>query len=107
MTATKKVAAWFWGHEHTLSIYQPFAGLERGRCVGHGAVPVSVIDEIYKPVAELEGAPLLVDQTRLSSRGGVYTHGYAVLSFEGDTCSAEYYQATDRGRELIYREAFS
>lgn len=107
MTATKGIAAWFWGHEHTLSIYQPFAGLERGRCVGHGAVPVSVIDEIYKPLPELESAPLLVDQTRLSSHGGVYTHGYAVLSFEGGTCSAEYYQATDRGRELIYREAFS
>jgi calcineurin-like phosphoesterase family protein len=107
MTAAKGIAAWFWGHEHTLSIYQPFAGLERGRCVGHGAVPVSVIDEIYKPLPELENAPLLVDQTRLSSRGGVYTHGYAVLSFKGDTCNAEYYQATDRGRELIYREAFS
>ncbi|MEW6643643.1 MAG: metallophosphoesterase [Pseudomonadota bacterium] len=107
MTEKKGIAAWFWGHEHTLSIYRPFAGLERGRCVGHGAVPVSVIDEIYKPLPELKSAPLLVDQTRLSSRGGVYTHGYAVLSFEDDTCRAEYFQATDRGRELIYREAFS
>ncbi len=43
MTVSKGIAAWFWGHEHTLSIYQPFAGLERGRCVGHGAVPVSVM----------------------------------------------------------------
>ncbi|WP_230646753.1 metallophosphoesterase [Bradyrhizobium sp. Leaf401] len=106
MTATKGVAAWFWGHEHTLSIYQPFAGLKRGRCVGHGAVPVSVIDEIYKPLAELESAPLLVDQTRLSSRGGAYTHGYAVLSFEDDKCRAEYYQTADGARQLVYREAF-
>jgi hypothetical protein len=58
--------------------------------VGHGAVPVFVIDEIYKPIPALGSVPLLVDQTRLSSRGGVYTHGYAVLSFEADTCSAEY-----------------
>ncbi|GLR90902.1 metallophosphoesterase family protein [Bradyrhizobium iriomotense] len=107
MTETKQVAAWFWGHEHTLSIYEPFTGLKRGRCVGHGAVPVSVIDEIYKPLSDLDNAPSLIDQSHLATRGGVYNHGYAVLSLQPELCQAEYYQATSKGRELIYRESIS
>jgi calcineurin-like phosphoesterase family protein len=107
MTEAKRIAAWFWGHEHTLSIYNPFAGLERGRCVGHGAVPVSVIDKIYEPLPELEDTPSVVDHSRLATRGGVYNHGYALLSLQSDICQAEYYQATNKGRELIYRESIS
>ena len=107
MTKTKSVAAWFWGHEHTLGIYKPFAGLERGRCLGHGAVPVSTIDEIYRPLPDLESTPSLVDQSTLGTMGGVYNHGYALLAFGDDLCRAEYYQATNAGRELIYAESIS
>jgi 3',5'-cyclic AMP phosphodiesterase CpdA len=107
MTDVKSVAAWFWGHEHTLSVYKPFAGLERGRCLGHGAVPVSVIDEIYKPLSNLESSPSLVDQSKLGTTGGVYNHGYALLAFEGDACRAEYYQKTKSGRAVMYTEMFS
>jgi hypothetical protein len=106
IAAEKDVAAWFWGHEHTLSIYQPYAGLERGRCVGHGAVPVSVRDEIYKPLAELENAPSIVEEAKLSTRQGVFNHGYALLSFRDRQCQAEYYQVTGTGRDLMYNETF-
>lgn len=34
------VPLWLWGHEHNLAIFQPFRGIERGRCAGHSAVPV-------------------------------------------------------------------
>ncbi|MGY4285051.1 hypothetical protein ACVWXO_004271 [Bradyrhizobium sp. LM2.7] len=107
MTQTKGVAAWFWGHEHTLSIYKPFAGLERGRCLGHGAVPVSAIDKIYDPVANLDEMPALLDQSKLGTTSGVYNHGYALLSFEGNLCRAQYYQAANNGRALIFDESFS
>jgi Calcineurin-like phosphoesterase len=107
IAAIKGVAAWFWGHEHTLSIYKPFAGLERGRCLGHGAVPVSVIDDIYKPVPNLETIPSLVDQSRLGTTGGVYNHGYALLGFKDDVCRAEYFQITSQGRDAMYAESFS
>src|SRR6185436_8347093 len=30
-----EVDAWLWGHEHNLEIYGPYAGLSRGRCIGH------------------------------------------------------------------------
>jgi hypothetical protein len=107
MTALKDVAAWFWGHEHTLGVYKPFAGLERGRCVGHGAVPVSVIDEIYKPLPGFESGPSMIDQSKLGTTGGVYNHGYALLAFENNACQAEYFQITNKGREVMYAESFS
>jgi hypothetical protein len=107
MTQTKGVAAWFWGHEHTLSIYKPFAGLERGRCLGHGAVPVSVIDKIYDPVANLDETPDLLDQSKLGTTGGVYNHGYALLTFESNLCRAQYFQVANNGRALIFEESFS
>jgi hypothetical protein len=107
MSASKDIAAWFWGHEHTLSIYQPFAGLNRGRCVGYGAVPVSVMDNIYKPVTNLQDAPSIVDGTYLATQRGVYNHGYAQLTLAGELCRAEYVQATELGRNVVYSESFS
>jgi len=106
LSASKKIAAWFWGHEHTLSIYNPFADLERGRCLGHGAVPVSVVDQIYEPISNLQETPSLAEGTKLATRGGVYTHGYALLMFKGSQCRANYYQAVERGRDLVYQESF-
>lgn len=107
MMAVKEIAAWFWGHEHTLSIYQPFAGLARGRCLGHGAVPVSVIDEIYKPLADLVDTPVIAAPARLGTTGGVYNHGYALLTFKGAECRVDYVQMTNKGREVICAESFS
>lgn len=34
------VAAWFWGHEHGMSLYEPYAGLEKGRLIGAACIPV-------------------------------------------------------------------
>jgi hypothetical protein len=75
--------------------------------LGHGAVPVSVIDKIYDPVANLDETPALLDQSKLGTTGGVYNHGYALLSFEGNLCRAQYYQAANNGRALIFDESFS
>jgi hypothetical protein len=33
------VEAWFWGHEHRCTIYEPISGIARPRCVGNGGVP--------------------------------------------------------------------
>jgi hypothetical protein len=104
MTASGRISAWFWGHEHTLSIYEPFMGLERGRCLGHGAVPVSILDKIYVPVPGLGKTPTIVANTQLRQQGSVYAHGYAVLSFGADTCLAEYYQDADGRAAFIYSE---
>jgi 3',5'-cyclic AMP phosphodiesterase CpdA len=104
LNAGGHVAAWFWGHEHTLSIYEPFAGLQKGRCLGHGAVPVSILDKIYTPISGLDKTPGVVANTQLTQQGSVYAHGYAVLAFATDACSTEYYQDVGGRAELIYDE---
>jgi len=104
MTASGRIAAWFWGHEHTLSICEPFGGLERGRCLGHGAVPVSILDKLYAPIPGLNEIPTIVANTQLQRQGSVYAHGYAVLAFCGDRCSAEYYQDLDGQAALVHSE---
>lgn len=106
LSRSGKIAAWFWGHEHTLSIYKPFAGLERGRCIGHGAVPTSIIDKIYDPLPDLETCPEIVDDTQLAKVGGVYAHGYAILHLQADHCVASYYQDDGGRRALVFEEAF-
>jgi hypothetical protein len=104
MARSGKIAAWFWGHEHTLSIYKPFAGLERGRCVGHGAVPTSIIDKIYQPLLDLSEIPPIVEEARLAKVGGVYAHGYVILTLQQEVCKASYYQDVGGRKELVYEE---
>ncbi len=102
--AEGRIAAWFWGHEHTLTIYKPFAGLAYGRCVGHGAVPVSVMDDIYKPLPDLTCAPQIIPGTMLGHQGGVWTHGYAMLTLSTDAIEARYYQDAGGKPDLLYSE---
>jgi hypothetical protein len=99
-----RIAAWFWGHEHTLTIYKPFAGLTHGRCIGHGAVPVSVRDDIYKPLPGLTSVPEIIPDTMLRQQGGVWAHGYAMLNLGPDAVAARYYQDVDGKPDLIYSE---
>ncbi|HKU77947.1 MAG TPA: metallophosphoesterase [Pyrinomonadaceae bacterium] len=37
-----RVRAWFWGHEHRCTLYQPRENIEYPRCIGHGGVPFYV-----------------------------------------------------------------
>lgn len=75
-----KIAAWFWGHEHNLSIYQPYKELLRGRCVGHGAIPVL---EVENPYHEREWStadrPHLAMGHPTNPIDGVYPNGFALL----------------------------
>jgi hypothetical protein len=101
------IEAWFWGHEHALTIYRPFAGLERGRCLGHGAVPVSIQDDIYNPLRGHTEVPDMVPNARLSPQGAVYAHGYAMLSLGEEACEVRYYQNLSGQPDLVYSELIS
>lgn len=107
LNRSNRVAAWFWGHEHTLSIYEPFAGLERGRCIGHGAVPTSIIDKIYEPLKDLDLTPSIKGGTQLAPVGGVYAHGYSVISLQSGTCSAAYFQDLGGSARILFEEQIS
>jgi hypothetical protein len=109
LTATnRRIAAWFWGHEHNLCVYQPYAGLQRGRCLGCSAIPVFVNDTPYQPLAGIDNPPRLIENTTLSNAGQFYTHAFAVLTLGSNgIATADYFEdAGDRGRRL-YTESIS
>jgi len=93
--APGRVAAWLWGHEHNLCIYQPYAGLDCGRCIGHGAVPVFDSEAPYAPLPDLPDPPQLVAETQLPSKNDLYAHGYAMVTLGGATARIDYFEDTD------------
>ena len=102
--AAGRVAAWFWGHEHTLALYAPFAGLTRGRCIGCGAIPMFVADRPYAPLPGLRSAPMLLPP-RLGDDGVTYDHGYAIVALDPHgPARAEYYGVGSR-TGLLHSEA--
>jgi DNA/RNA endonuclease G (NUC1) len=86
------IPAWFWGHEHNLCVYESYAGLKYGRCIGHGAVPVFSADEPYAVAAGMLNPPPLKPGTQIATLGDYYAHGFAILTLNGTSASVEYYQ---------------
>ena len=103
-----KVAAWFWGHEHNLGIYQnnyrpqgwppvtnapndPWKNLSKGRCVGHSAIPVAGSEEPYKNNNQI---PLEDSQLKLDLVDGWYNRGFEIIQLRGKNKPAvtSYYQ---------------
>jgi hypothetical protein len=100
------IAAWFWGHEHNLCIYQPYQGVTRGRCAGHGGIPMFVENHPYRTNAKLTNPPVLVDDPstpgqplQLASNGTAYAHGFLIIDLNDDQKSAvvNYYQDSAPG----------
>jgi hypothetical protein len=91
--AARPVAAWFWGHEHSMTLYKPYLGLSAGRCLGHGAIPVTAADSPYAGRPDLTEIPPALDDPRMLLAGGLYAHGYAMLTLggEGGIIRADYY----------------
>ena len=92
-----KVEWWFWGHEHTLAIYDPYMGLRRGRCVGASAVPVFRDQQSYataKGLATLDGnMPVWNARAQLSLNGdALYDNAFAVLELNAGSATAEYFR---------------
>jgi predicted phosphodiesterase len=92
-----KVDVWFWGHEHTLALYDPYMGLVRGRCVGASAVPVFTDQQQYAPATGLQtyqNAPLPMwnPSAILGNNGTDYNNGFAIMTLNNATATVNYYQ---------------
>ena len=100
------ISAWFWGHEHSLGIYEPYAGLSRGRCVGHGAVPVASTEKPYIAIADLKRPPKIKPNTELGVDGNVYAHGFVffTLGNRDNATRVDYYQCRGGKADVIYSE---
>jgi len=102
----KTIAAWFWGHEHNLCIYQPYSGLQRGRCLGHSAIPVFADDTPYEVLAGITNAPGLVSGTKLSTAGQFHTHGFAVLTLQSQgNASVDYFEDLNGTARKLFTES--
>jgi hypothetical protein len=104
------IAAWFWGHEHNLCVYEPFAGLEKGRCIGHGAIPAFLDPSPYSLLANIQPLPELVDvpgqpgqKLELAASGSIYDHGFVILELDDAalTAKASYYQTSQPDRAMF------
>lgn len=103
------VSAWFWGHEHNLGIYQPYGPLEKGRCIGHAAIPVFASQTPYEILDDLDDPPRLVEvdgqPVQLAQNAdGVYAHGYVILALDDSArrAKARYYATPED--TLVYEE---
>jgi hypothetical protein len=94
-----RIAAWFWGHEHTLTLYGPYRGLDKGRCIGHGGVPVLTGAGSTELTKLLEPPPFL--NVALGIDDHIYAHGFAIVRFLGDgSATASYYQDIDYNQPM-------
>ena len=92
-----KVAAWIWGHEHNLGIYQDnyrpadwptdssdakniFKALPKGRCAGHAAIPVQ---QSEAPYAQKFPVPLKSPDLTLGLTGDWYNRGFEIVELGG------------------------
>ncbi|MGA2249157.1 metallophosphoesterase family protein [Terracidiphilus sp.] len=97
-----QVAAWFWGHEHTLAVYEPYMGLQMGCCVGASAVPVFTNQQSYASAAGLQtyqGAqmPVWNPGAVLGNNGTDYNNAFAMITLNGQTATVDYYQVPPLG----------
>ena len=90
-----RVAAWIWGHEHNLGIFQSayrpadwpqgvpdatqtFKTLPKGRCAGHGAIPVQQAEGPYE-----EKHPVPLEGPMLEITDGWYDRGFQIVRLAG------------------------
>jgi hypothetical protein len=99
-----KVAAWLFGHEHNTIVYEPYAGVQRARCVGSSAIPADAADGDPYCVAD-PSIPWKQD-VKLSITGNLYNHGFAVMDIDGPKGEIAYYQyPAEKAGELLFKES--
>lgn len=75
-----RVAAWFWGHEHNLAVYQDgLFGLRKGRLIGCSAYEAAHYDDPYEQ--KYPEVPYLQPVVRLGAGDDYYNHGWVMLDF--------------------------
>jgi hypothetical protein len=107
LSAGRPIPAWFWGHEHSLYVYQPHLDVVRGRCLGHGAIPVFAAEAPYVALPKLDNPPSLLSSVRIDAAGDVYGNGFAILQLDPTKKAAEvrYYQDIRGNTAEVFSEA--
>ncbi|MEZ5013563.1 MAG: metallophosphoesterase [Chitinophagales bacterium] len=101
-----KIAAWLWGHEHNLALYQnDLFGLSKGRLIGcsafeelQSANPYGIkYPEVPYQLDPANGLPYELGTNADPNGVGYYNHGYAVIDLGGrknpsDVVQISYYE---------------
>jgi len=107
-----KVAAWIWGHEHNLVIFEDnylpaglptnkaftdvYKTLPKGRCAGHSAIPVQDSEEPYKINYQVPfRQDLKLDLTKVGNENW-YNHGFQIIELfgAGNPARLSYFQVS-------------
>jgi len=118
----KSVALWLWGHEHNFEVFEPYIGLDKGRCIGAAAIPVLKEQSPYGQIGDpdLQGQTVVptlkqgIAQLSMNN-DNVYFHDYAIMTLRapgGATPPSriDYYEvdSVNHGAsELMFGEAIS
>lgn len=99
-----KVDLWLWGHEHNFVVYGPHAGIERGRCIGHGGFPMGEDEVPAQP--RFPQVPVMKKDANgknitLGSTAGILDNGYAIMDLDGPAAKVQYFQYTDANTPLF------
>lgn len=78
--------------------------LERGRCLGHGAIPIFEQENPYNKLDNGIDPPRLIEGTKLNLKQGIFEHGFALLTLgDGIRKTVVEYFAGDR---KVHTESF-
>jgi 3',5'-cyclic AMP phosphodiesterase CpdA len=93
-----EVTLWLWGHEHCQQIFQPFAGLTRGRCLGASAIPTLPSERPYEAATGFspgQAPPGLLDDPAarlgIDPVTGWHDLGFGLLELDGIAADMTYY----------------
>jgi hypothetical protein len=94
LEAAGGVKAWFWGHEHRFLLYGNNAGVEYGRLLGNGGVPVYMLhgDDGKYPAPAIFEDRRYIPKTLGLERWAYF--GFAVLDFTGKRVDVAYFDET-------------
>jgi hypothetical protein len=91
------IAAWYWGHEHSFKVYEPYVGpegqtLQKGRLIGHGSKWKKSKSNVipFVPVEHPVAREI----------------GLAVLEISEDRCTAKYLELAGEGSSLSLVENY-
>lgn len=118
--ALGNVTAWFWGHEHAMSVFQKYAGLAKGRLIGNACIPMpkAPVYDMYgestvttgKPWG---GLPQIVPNSTTGQGDLFWNLGFVTLDLEGGGGIAKYFELQDKtvdgqttysDARLVYKE---
>jgi hypothetical protein len=106
--ALGKVAAWLWGHEHNLVIYDAVKTddgrtLPPGRLIGSSAYEETKLEDPY----EQKFPSVHATGVRLRNQKGYYWHGYAIATLSPEKIELDYFQFPSSGTDdwEAYRKA--